>query len=195
MYPLGHVTFACGAVWLGARLLDRARQCETVRQPVAAGAAQAQAAPRDDATRHSSIADAIDYRLVALGALLPDLIDKPLSWFIIGDALNNNGHLFGHTLLFALTMLLPGLYLLVSRNDPRLLAVAVAVLSHFAGDPVTHAPRILLWPLFGVEFSRVSLLGPWGIPVETAAGLILLLVARRVALRGRLDLLLLEGRL
>ena len=161
MYPLGHVTFACGAVWLGARLLDRARQGETVQPPVAAGAAQAQATPGEDATRRSSIADAVDYRLVALGALLPDLIDKPLNWFIIGDALNNNGHLFGHTLLFALTILLPGLYLLVSRNDPRLLPVGVAVLSHFAGDPVTHAPGILLWPLLGVEFSRVSLLGPW----------------------------------
>ncbi len=193
MYPLGHVTFACGAVWLGARLLDRARQGETVQQSVAAGPAQA--TPGEDTTRRSSIADAVDYRLVALGALLPDLIDKPLNWFIIGDALNNNGHLFGHTLLFALTILLPGIYLLVSRNDPRLLAVGVAVLSHFAGDPVTHAPRILLWPLLGVEFSRVSLLGPWGIPVETAAGLILLLVARRVALRGRLHVLLLDGRL
>ena len=76
MYPLGHVTFACGAVWLGARLLDRARQGENERQPVAAGAAQA--TPGEDAPRRSSIADAIDYRLVAFGALLPDLIDKPI---------------------------------------------------------------------------------------------------------------------
>jgi hypothetical protein len=42
----------------------------------------------------------------------------------------------------------------------------------------------------------VTLLGTRAtIITETAAGLILLLVARRVALRGRLDLLLLEGRL
>ena len=189
MYPLGHVTFACGAVWLGARLLDRARQGETEQRPVAADAAQV--TPREDATRRSSIADAIDYRLVALGALLPDLIDKPPTWFIV-----DNGHTVGHTLLFSLTILLPGLLLLARRNDPRLLAVGVAVLSHLAGDPVTHAPGTLLWPLLGTDFAQVTLLGTRAtILTETAAGLILLLVARRVALRGRLDALLLDGRL
>ena len=80
MYPLGHVTFACGAVWLGTKLLERARQGETVQQQVAASAAQA--TPREDATRRPSIADAVDYRLVALGALLPDLIDKPIVWVL-----------------------------------------------------------------------------------------------------------------
>ena len=189
MHPLGHVTFACGAVWLGARLLDRARQGAVVPQPVAASAAQA--TPGEDAPRRSSIADAIDYRLVALGALLPDLIDKPLSWFLI-----DNGHTFGHTLLFALTILLPGLYLLVSRNEPRLLAVGVAVLSHLAGDPVTHAPGTLLWPLLGTSFAQVTLLGTRAtIITETAAGLILLCAAYWQHRRGRLDALLLDGRL
>ena len=74
--------------------------------------------------------------------------------------------------------------------------MGVAVLSHLAGDPVTHAPGTLLWPLLGTDFAQVTLLGTRAtIPVETAAGLILLLVARRVALRGRLDVLLLDGRL
>ena len=117
MYPLGHVTFACGAVWLGARLLDSARQGETKQQPVAAGAAQV--TPRKDAPRRSSIADAVDYRLVALGALLPDLIDKPIVWVLFPSP-DTGGHHIGHSLFGGLALLLPGLYILARGSTARL---------------------------------------------------------------------------
>jgi hypothetical protein len=77
-----------------------------------------------------------------------------------------------------------------------LLAVGVAALSHLASDPVTHAPRILLWPLLGADFAQVTLLGTWAtIVTETAAGLIMVLVARSLHHRDRLHLLWQAGRL
>ena len=45
----------------------------------------------------------IDYRYVALGSMLSDIIDKPLGLIILKDVLYN-GRLIGHTLLFAFAL-------------------------------------------------------------------------------------------
>ena len=106
------------------------------------------------------------------------------------------GHHIGHSLFVGLVLLLPGLYLITRRGKAGLALVGAAHVSHILSDSVTHVPRSLLWPLLGTDFAQVTLLGTRAtILTETAAGLILLLVARWVTLRGRLDRLLLEGRL
>ena len=48
-------------------------------------------------------ADPIDYRLVAAGTNLPDLIDKPLGIYLLGRQLGS-GRIYGHTLLFGLSL-------------------------------------------------------------------------------------------
>ena len=48
----------------------------------------------------------MDYRLVAVGSLLPDLVDKPVGMILLPL---NNGRVFGHTLLSILILLLIGL--------------------------------------------------------------------------------------
>jgi hypothetical protein len=45
----------------------------------------------------------INYLFVALGAILPDLIDKPIGRILLGESVAN-GRLFGHTLLFILLL-------------------------------------------------------------------------------------------
>lgn len=197
MYPLAHVTLACGVIWAGSRLLDRSGIFRAAGAPAAGGSAQIAGPARDrPALPHARISDRIDYRLVALGALLPDLIDKPIGRIIFSDAFNNNGHIYAHTLLFALALIVPGAYLLARVADPRLLAVGVAVLTHLLSDPVTHAPENLFWPLLGWEFANVKLLGTKGtLATETVAGLVWLLVAHRLAQSHRLLLLFRKGRL
>jgi hypothetical protein len=44
----------------------------------------------------------INYLFIAIGAILPDLIDKPIGRILLGESVAN-GRLFGHTLLFVLT--------------------------------------------------------------------------------------------
>jgi hypothetical protein len=48
----------------------------------------------------------MDYRLIIIGSLLPDIIDKPVGMILLPL---NNGRVFGHTLLFILILLLIGL--------------------------------------------------------------------------------------
>ena len=48
----------------------------------------------------------IDYKLIIIGSLLPDIIDKPVGMILLPL---ENGRVFGHTLLFVLILLLIGL--------------------------------------------------------------------------------------
>jgi len=50
----------------------------------------------------------IDPKYLVIGALLPDLVDKPLGRVIFSSTLAN-GRIIGHTLLFSLILLLIGL--------------------------------------------------------------------------------------
>ncbi len=47
----------------------------------------------------------VDVRFLALGALLPDLIDKPLGTILLPDAFNSSSQVIGHTLLFSIVLM------------------------------------------------------------------------------------------
>ena len=51
-----------------------------------------------------------DPTFLAIGALLPDLIDKPLGRVIFAHGIAN-GRIIGHTLFFSLILFMMGLYL------------------------------------------------------------------------------------
>ncbi len=75
MNPIAHVTLACGATWAGARLLEMATDRQLRVGPAdPAGDGDL----RLDAGAGASLGSKIDYRLVAIGALLPDLVDTRL---------------------------------------------------------------------------------------------------------------------
>ena len=172
MHPLGHMTVAVGTVWIGSRLLGRS----------------------SDAARQ--MVNRIDYRLVLLGSLLPDLIDKPLAWFLLHDYLNGNGHTYGHTLLAALVVVLPGLLLAVRWRDPRFLAMGMAMLSHLAVDPTNHSLENLLWPLLGTEFPQVTLLGSnMTVLTEAISAMMLLSAGYFLYSRNKLQQFIQEGRI
>ena len=100
-------------------------------------------------------------RWLALGCVLPDLLDKP--WWLLMGALHAQQagtRLFGHTLLFSALLL--GAALLFSSTSLR--ALSLGALTHAALDVAGELAagtqqiwhRWLLWPLFG-----------WRFPVET----------------------------
>ncbi len=89
----------------------------------------------------------IDYRLVLVGSVLPDLLDKPL-WFLGYSVGSISTRAYGHSFLFGFTLLLVGLLLLNYRR-PWLLTLALASLPHLVMDQMWLQPRILWWPLLG----------------------------------------------
>ncbi len=100
--------------------------------------------------------------LLALGCLLPDLIDKPLYLAQRGGLLAGELSFLGGTRTIGHTLLLVAALALAARlfRSRGLAAVALGALTHaaldLAGDLAT-TPRTdwkvwLLWPLFGFHF-------------------------------------------
>ena len=93
----------------------------------------------------------IDLRLVALGAMLPDLIDKPIGHVIFVDSIGN-GRIVAHTLLFCLLLFLTGLYIYSNRQQTYMLVISAATFLHLLEDSLWNTPVTLFWPLLGTEF-------------------------------------------
>jgi hypothetical protein len=173
MYPVAHIVVASGAAWSAERVVWRLFRRATA------------GAPKESA--EANWPSLFDYRLVALGALLPDIIDKPLAWFILAARVEDN-HLFAHTMLFGLILALPGLYL-ARRGNPLLISLACGVITHVLCDPVLREPRSLLWPLYGWTFHSTFGKGN-GLPINLTLDFVLgslgLIVLWRLWRSGRL---------
>ncbi|RPJ78772.1 MAG: metal-dependent hydrolase [Alphaproteobacteria bacterium] len=95
----------------------------------------------------------IDPRYLAIGALLPDLLDKPIGRVIFASSIAN-GRIIGHTLFFSILLLLIGLYLYEKRRDIIVIALATGSFFHLFEDQMWAQPHSLFWPLFGFDFPK-----------------------------------------
>ena len=84
----------------------------------------------------------------ALGAVLPDLLDKPVGHLLFAGSLNS-GRIVAHGLFFLTILLIAGLALSRHRGSFALLAVAVGVASHQVLDAMWAMPVTWYFPLLG----------------------------------------------
>ncbi len=165
----------------------------------------------------------IDIRLLLFGSLLPDIIDKPVGYWLFPEALGS-GRIFGHTLLFLLVLLVAGVavYAWSRRRQWRaravadrfgagpaggsmgLLVVAAGVFAHLVQDRMWSCWQTLLWPFMG-SFPRPVEPGPpdWlgdlvsknavYVP-EIIGGLVLIGFAAFVVHRGKTRRVITTGR-
>lgn len=103
--------------------------------------------------RYGAGLNTIDYRLVLVAAMLPDIIDKPIASFFASTF--GSGRLFCHTLLFILLTALPGLYL-YRRGKLWLLTISFGCFIHLLLDQMWLMPRTFLWPLYGLSFEKLD---------------------------------------
>ena len=97
--------------------------------------------------RRTGLFEDTDYRLVALAVIAPDLIDKPMAWFVFPDA--NAALFFGHTLLLHGTVW-GGVA--ASGHLRRLLPYLLAFSAHLVEDRMWGFTQTLLWPLRGWDW-------------------------------------------
>jgi inner membrane protein len=100
--------------------------------------------------------ESMDYRFVMVGALLPDMLDKPIGDYILYSVFQN-GRIFGHTLLFVFALTVVGAYVTKKYKANFVELLALGSLIHIAEDQVWKAPGTLFWPLFGLEFPKYDL--------------------------------------
>lgn len=139
----------------------------------------------------------MDYRLILLGSMLPDLIDKPMGLLAPGLGLGTSRGI-AHTLVFAMILFVAGLFFYgVGRRG--LLYVALASAGHLVLDRIWQLPKVLFWPLYGFAFPAVGRSGilahlvawchtlwtnPWVFVPEIIGLAIILSFALRLRRRG-----------
>ena len=100
-----------------------------------------------------SIIREVDMRIIMVGSLLPDIIDKPLGHYLLKDFFSN-GRIFSHSLLFLILISLIGLVFYKTRRRTWMLALAFGTFIHLILDQMWEAPSTLLWPVYGWAFPR-----------------------------------------
>ena len=131
-----------------------ARQREVENSRLASDLARSQASPASSkAARLAAIANRIDLRVLLIGSVLADIIDKPVGQVLFRDTFSN-GRIFCHTLLFAVVLSVAGFVVYRSRSRTWPLALALGGLAHIVLDQMWREPRTLLWPLYGIAFEK-----------------------------------------
>ncbi|MCD4740968.1 MAG: metal-dependent hydrolase, partial [Desulfobacteraceae bacterium] len=92
-----------------------------------------------------SIRRHFDYRFIALGALLPDLIDKPIGRILFAESVAS-GYLVGHSLVFVIVIFIVGYALYRQRGNSHIIQVAGASFLHLVEDQMWNRPDRVLWP-------------------------------------------------
>jgi hypothetical protein len=92
-----------------------------------------------------------DVRFLAIGAMMPDIIDKTIGLLIFGDDIDN-GRIYSHTLLFAIILTVIAYYIGSRYTN----ALAFGSWVHIAGDRMWELPETFFWPAYRWGFPRIG---------------------------------------
>ncbi len=105
-----------------------------------------------------SLVKRIDIRLLLIGSLLPDIIDKLIGQLLFKETLSN-GRIFCHTLLFLILITFWGLFFYRHYGKTWFLFLSFGTFMHLILDQMWRTPRTLLWPILCLKFERIDLTG------------------------------------
>jgi len=165
MLVFGHIGITLGAAALLANALPSSRFSNTTTNETIKSLSRSSPVPPTPPTLSNpqshrvswftSLGTRLDIRLLLIGSLLPDIIDKPVGLLLFRETLSN-GRTFCHTLLFLILITISGLYQYRSRGRTHLLAVSFGILAHLILDQIWRTPRTLFWPVYGLTFDRMD---------------------------------------
>jgi len=147
MLVFGHLGITLGAAVLLDGALSRSLpSCDVPANP----------GGRETRPVKPSLLSRIDLRLLLIGSLLPDIVDKPIGTVLFRSTFEN-GRIFCHSLLFMLMMALAGFLVYRHYRKTWLLALSFGTLAHLVLDYMWRQPRTLLWPFYGLTFEKQNL--------------------------------------
>ena len=148
----------------------------------------------------------MDYRVLVLASLLPDLIDKPLANVLEGSYIYES-RAFGHSLIFLLCVFLLTLVQMLWSRCNWIFPAFLGILLHDFLDAMWLHPGIFFWPLEGWQFpkpvdeawhGKISF-GSYSISeldfYDNISVLILLVFFMKMALNGKIGEFFHRGRL
>ena len=163
MLFFAHVGITLGGALLLRNVLSRGYSQRSLPQGKVVASTSSSPQPDSSADRadnspswFNSLARQMDYRLILVGSLLPDIIDKPIGALLFRDFFSNS-RIFSHTLLFLLILSLAAAYFYNRRGTTWLLALSFGIFMHLILDQMWLTPQTLLWPIYGWAFERIDL--------------------------------------
>ena len=151
----GHVGLTLAAAYSADRLA-LGRFAHVRRAPVAAGYPSGWASAREGVSRF------LDYRLIMVGSMLPDVIDKPLALWLAPELVDHNVRSVGHSAAFAVILLAVSWIALRWGWSQGLPALAAASVGHLVLDQMWTEPATALWPALGWAFpAGAATLAQW----------------------------------
>jgi inner membrane protein len=158
MLLLAHAGITLGVTKLLNTAISRNHASTTispnVRQPLPSQSIPAQSSTEARKTPWLlALGNRIDVRLLLLGSMLPDIVDKPIGLYLFRDTFST-GRLFCHTLLFLILITIAGAYLYKVRGRFWLLVLAFGTFIHLILDQMWLSSRTFLWPFLGFAFER-----------------------------------------
>lgn len=163
MLVFGHVGITLGVAALLSGLPESIRVSKTTRkqrkEPSSPSFDDVQASGDFQSRKTlwlTSLGRHIDIRILLIGSLLPDVIDKPTGLFFFRETFSN-GRIFSHTLLFLFLITVAALYFHMHYGKTWLLALSFGTLTHLMFDQMWRTPRTLFWPLLGPNFERMDI--------------------------------------
>jgi membrane-bound metal-dependent hydrolase YbcI (DUF457 family) len=140
MLLFGHIGITLGAAALAARPFKKRIYLE----------------PAEKTTWFFLLSRYMDIRLLIIGSMLPDIIDKPVGQLIFRGTFSN-GRIFAHTLFFLLLITAGGYFLYRRCGKSWMLILAAGTLAHVALDMMWKIPATLFWPLLGFHFPQYEI--------------------------------------
>jgi membrane-bound metal-dependent hydrolase YbcI (DUF457 family) len=152
MFLFAHIGITVGAATLIAGAVDsvqltQLQQPDLFRSPL-------KQTPQDkvaDSMGLTALSRFLDIRILMIGALFPDIIDKPLEFVGFG-----NGRSITHTLLVTVIVVLASLWLYFKSKKTWLMAIAFGMCTHLVLDQMWLTPHVLLWPSQGWAFPHFA---------------------------------------
>jgi len=140
MLLFGHIGITLGAAALAARPFKKPVYSE----------------PAEKATWFLSLSRYLDIRLLIIGSMLPDIIDKPVGHYIFRETFSN-GRIFSHTLLFLILLTAGGYFIYRRSKKSWMLILAAGTFAHLALDMMWQTPATFFWPLLGFHFPQYGI--------------------------------------
>ncbi len=95
----------------------------------------------------------LNYIFLLVGALLPDIIDKPVGDIVFYNTFHN-GRIFSHTLCFILFLAILGVFIHRRWGKPWGFILCFGSAIHLVLDRMWLNPHTLLWPIYGWNFAK-----------------------------------------
>jgi membrane-bound metal-dependent hydrolase YbcI (DUF457 family) len=153
---LGIAVLLAGLTTTGRSPRNRKVRVDTLRSPSPQATVETDYSETGKASWVESLAGYVDLRLLLIGSLLPDIIDKPIGQFFFRETFSN-GRIFSHTLIFLALITIVGFFLYRRRSRTWLLALSFGTFTHLVLDQMWRDPHTLLWPAYGLAFERIDL--------------------------------------